>query len=108
MTQEQRDKWCAALRSGTYRQGYGAIRRCDRYCAIGVLCDVTDPGKWEMSRRDDKYLWKGMATYDAMQALKSTGLFVSHFEELITMNDFDRQPFEHIADWIEQHVEVVL
>ena len=48
-----RDKWVAALRSGKYKQGRGALRVAggsynheapesneDRFCCLGVLCDV--------------------------------------------------------------------
>lgn len=33
-------KWVAALRSGEYKQGAGALARGGRYCCLGVLCDL--------------------------------------------------------------------
>src|SRR3990167_9242979 len=38
-------KWIAALRSGKYKQGKGALHQVDRsryhkYCCLGVLCEV--------------------------------------------------------------------
>lgn len=33
-------KWLAALRSGKYRQGYGHLRKNDRFCCLGVACDI--------------------------------------------------------------------
>lgn len=37
--------WLTALRSGSYAQGHGYLRRAypsgnDRYCCLGVLCDI--------------------------------------------------------------------
>lgn len=40
-------KWIAALRSGEYKQGGGALRSDDNsYCCLGVLCDIIDPNAW--------------------------------------------------------------
>lgn len=35
-----RDKWSASLRSGAYRKTTGLLRRKDRMCFLGVLCDL--------------------------------------------------------------------
>jgi hypothetical protein len=35
-----RARWTAALRSGDYEQGYGALRQRERYCCLGVLTDL--------------------------------------------------------------------
>jgi hypothetical protein len=41
MKQEIAEKWTAALRSGEYKQGAGALRtHSDCYCCLGVLCDL--------------------------------------------------------------------
>lgn len=45
-------EWIAALRSGSYTQGKGALRTRDRhtgqlhYCCLGVGCDTFDPTAW--------------------------------------------------------------
>lgn len=45
MNRAVRDAWCAALRSGDYPQGTGALTRLRpdggrAYCCLGVLCDL--------------------------------------------------------------------
>lgn len=44
-------QWVAALRSGEYEQWRGALRNEDRYCCLGVACDVyakaTGEGEWD-------------------------------------------------------------
>jgi hypothetical protein len=44
-------KWIAALRSGEYKQGTFALKKGDRYCCLGVACDIyrktTKRGRWE-------------------------------------------------------------
>ena len=38
--------WIEALESGQYIQGTGTMREGERYCCLGVLCDVSGLGKW--------------------------------------------------------------
>ncbi len=42
--------WVAALRSGDYEQGQNCLRANDRFCCLGVLCDLhekkTGDGEW--------------------------------------------------------------
>ena len=40
MKPEIKQRWVAALRSGHYKQGPSALRRDDRFCCLGVLCDL--------------------------------------------------------------------
>lgn len=41
MNQEIKKRWVAALRSGDYKQGTGALRNADnKFCCLGVLCDL--------------------------------------------------------------------
>jgi hypothetical protein len=47
MNPEVKARWVAALRSGKYAQGAGALRKGDCFCCLGVLCDVLDPDGWE-------------------------------------------------------------
>ena len=42
-----RAAWIAALRSGKYAQGYGALRVRDGYCCLGVAEDLRDPTCWQ-------------------------------------------------------------
>jgi hypothetical protein len=43
-------QWVAALRSGEYKQGTNYLRKEDRFCCLGVLCDLAVKAKvvsWE-------------------------------------------------------------
>lgn len=40
MNQEIKAAWVSALRSGEYEQGTGALRVGDKFCCLGVLCDI--------------------------------------------------------------------
>ncbi len=40
MNSEIKAKWVAALRSGDFTQGTGALNYDGRYCCLGVLCEL--------------------------------------------------------------------
>lgn len=40
MNQEVKKLWVDALRSGEYQQGKGSLRNDNKYCCLGVLCDL--------------------------------------------------------------------
>lgn len=40
MNRQIRDRWIAALRSGQYEQGQGALNDGGRFCCLGVLCEL--------------------------------------------------------------------
>lgn len=40
MNKEIKEKWLKALRSGDYEQGEECLRKEEKYCCLGVLCDI--------------------------------------------------------------------
>lgn len=40
MNQEVKAAWVSALRSGEYEQGIAALRSGNKFCCLGVLCDI--------------------------------------------------------------------
>jgi hypothetical protein len=40
MNQEIKTKWVAALRSGEYEQGTKQLKKYEKFCCLGVLCDI--------------------------------------------------------------------
>jgi len=40
MKQEIKKRWVAALRSGEYRQGKIQLKKENKFCCLGVLCDI--------------------------------------------------------------------
>lgn len=61
LNQEHRERvaaWIETLRSGSYRQGTGALRISnangpDKYCCMGVSCDMMPGGSWRPPHSDD-------------------------------------------------------
>ena len=46
MLNDNAKKWVAALRSGKYEQAKGWLREGDKFCCLGVACDLFDPDEW--------------------------------------------------------------
>lgn len=63
MHQEIAKKWAEELRSGRYKQGVGYLRKGDKYCCLGVLCEIMDPkmARLAVSAKHgvDAYLYNG-------------------------------------------------
>ena len=84
-----KDKWIAALRSGKYKQGKGALQRNESFCCLGVLCEVAGVHNFD----HDGF---GM-TYEFSDGMKSKSNISAHSvlyplvegieEKLICMND---------------------
>jgi len=47
MNADLKPKWLAALRSGEYEQGQRKLRKNDKYCCLGVLCDIMPEIGWD-------------------------------------------------------------
>jgi len=104
-------RWVEALRSGEYEQGRNWLRRGDRYCCLGVACDIAadDLGLERTSngwRGGRAYLppvvqrWLGLATRMGEFIEPETGWQGS----LVVLND-KFTPFAEIADLIEAEPE---
>ena len=42
----RREVWCQALESGLWKQTAGTLRDVNRFCCLGVACDLISPTRW--------------------------------------------------------------
>jgi hypothetical protein len=98
MTPELKQKWIDALRSGKYQQGRSALRtKDDRFCCLGVLCDIVDPSGWEPPAAGI-YAHLGHSGLPDSKFLGDVcGLYAGAAADLSKMND-SGYTFERIAD----------
>lgn len=110
MKEEIKKKWVDALRGGTYKQVFGALKSGDTFCALGVLCD-----QYIRERSDAKWgnvclIDSGGASYVASlppSIAAWAGLEARHPKLLdgtfiIDLNDRQKKNFNEIADLIER------
>jgi len=122
MNKSWKRKWQEALRSGTYKQGEGALlRNVDKYCCLGVLCDIMKDNKhvdWReeygkgcivsLDNEGNKEYNSGKLGADL---LKFLGITDKQEQLLVSFNDnYKRRTcligrsFNQIADWIETNL----
>lgn len=127
VVRERRERWIAALRSGDYERGHGALKRDGKYCCLGVACEVyrqmTGKGSWEQKSEEDTVF----KAEDDLEAKSFLPIEVSQFFGinsrgahfhftvskgerqfgcLTSMNDSGLFTFADIADFIESNPEV--
>jgi len=60
-------EWIEALRSGKYTQGQSCLRsRGDKFCCLGVLCDITSRKDWEVVVFDEEYSYYSILEEDSV------------------------------------------
>lgn len=106
MRKDIADQWIAALRSGKYQQGHGALRSGDKFCCLGVLCDILGTPITRVAP-SGVYNYEGHNNYLPPQARNQAGMQtdngrIPRKDALANLND-DGKSFAEIADFIEQH-----
>ena len=102
MNPELKQKWLEALRSGRYKQGILQLRSSDdRYCCLGVLCDLVDRTAWVAC--GSGFVFNGAMCMPSIEELTNIGLDDSEARRLAHMND-EGETFEAIAQRIEREV----
>lgn len=104
MNKDIKDKWVAALRSGNYQQGQGSLRTENRYCCLGVLCEITGC-RWRSEPDMFVALYKDSSTgstYIPEQLREELGMSLVDEEKLATRNDTGAT-FSELADVIETY-----
>lgn len=104
VNKEVRAKWIAALRSGRYAQGTGTLRKHDKFCCLGVLCDVIDSESWQdMSGGNYWQRNHGGENLLPTHIEELTGITRDLQWALADMNDLGAS-FAAIADHIEANI----
>jgi hypothetical protein len=118
MNPEVKAKWLKALRSGEYKQGRQRLRKDNRFCCLGVLCDIyikdTQRGKWENDTfidvdgaRERGILTNGVVEWSGLENGNPTLTVYSEalkdLDSLTEMNDRGMS-FNEIANFIEQNL----
>ena len=107
---EVKAAWLEALRSGQYTQGEGALRAGDRYCCLGVLCDVyrkdVGVGEWKAHEKEiNTSFIAGQESFFFPPIVVGEWAFGQDekrlYDTLAVMNDKHEQDFESIAEYIE-------
>lgn len=91
---EFKEKWVAALRSGEFKQGRGALYKNGKYCCLGVADKIEG---YEPDARDSILKHHENVPEIIRGDTELTA-------RLATMNDEGGKSFSEIADYIEQNL----
>lgn len=101
--------WIDALTSGEYKQAYGWLRSDNRYCCMGVLCDLYARERQNVNWSDmaqGVYVFISSSTNLPFSVMRWAGLKSKDPKTtkgtLSKLNDNDQLTFDEIAAIIEK------
>lgn len=100
--------WIKALRGGEYQQGTTYLRNLEnRYCCLGVLCDIVNPTGWRQAETCYMMGVEGSLLPDNIRRkvylVDSDGSDPTvPFTALTYLNDIQRLDFNKIANRLEE------
>lgn len=108
--------WIAALRSGGYKQIAGGLRLGDRFCCLGVLCDLAVQDGLpvvvnELKNGDETQFYyddqpgmlpKSVMNWSGVEMPLGTLPVNAAYRSLAQANDHG-EPFKQIANYIERY-----
>ena len=109
MNPDIKQKWIEALRSGKYEQGFSVLKKNNRYCCLGVLCELHSKiTNREWIQGEDGESYDDCDTYLPDVVVEWAGLnsddpSVVDSLSLAQLNDVG-QTFEQIAEFIEKNL----
>lgn len=97
-------RWIAALRSGEYIQGRGQLRNQDKFCCLGILCNLhaQDHPQIAASQLSPTF-YLGKKADLAHEVVRWADISVSSESVLMDMNDAKQWSFNQIADHIKEN-----
>ena len=124
MNSEVKKLWLEALRSGKYKQGQNYLKVQDKFCCLGVLCDLYPGRVWKQSDNETETgerCYIGIyeqSKFDLPQqvrewaGIESTNCTIptripfkdAELNNLVALNDVAKYTFTQIADVIEEQL----
>lgn len=115
---ERVTRWIHALRSGEYKQAREYLRSGDRFCCLGVACDIyakdTGDGKWSDGglfkahngeQRSFQLIPPSVKDYFGLNYHPGDDTDLA--PTLMLMNDVKNKTFGEIADYLEKQASKV-
>ncbi len=110
MNKAYKEKWLKALIFGDYKQGKRALRTDNKYCCLGVICNVINPNGWVRGKNFDSHNQYAFISnkFRSASVLPENvsiriGLSSAAMDKLTDMNDKGKD-FKEIATWIDKNL----
>lgn len=103
-------RWVESLLNGTYEQGIGRLNNANKFCCLGVLCDLVDPEAWIdnispswVLQNRKSFRVQGGGLYLTFKECEEFGITQEESVILAEMNDKSHS-FKVIAQWITDYI----
>lgn len=94
--------WVKKLRSREYEQGMSKLRlENDKFCCLGVLCDIMNPGGWHKPDKSSDFMFKDLYGISHRIVVDDVAILDQEAEAVIMAMNDEGSTFAEIADWIE-------
>ena len=103
MNKAIKTKWLEALRSGKYEQTTAQLRNNNKFCCLGVLCDIRNKEGWDRLG-SFRYYNSSSGSQIPIKLREKLGISFDQQHRLFTMNDKEGKSFTEIADYIEANL----
>ena len=106
MNQDVKKLWVDALRSGDYKQGKRWLRDNDKFCCLGVLCELAV----EMGVCGKDYdgsvslLPTSVSKWSGVKDFHGDKVHIGEYSGRLTLHNDLGKTFEQIADAIEEQL----
>jgi hypothetical protein len=112
MNPQIKQKWVSALRSGEYQQGKYRLHTKDKFCCLGVLCDLygkENNVEWNLMNNGHNYEFQNKESHLPSSVKKWAGVedcnpHVNDGESTLARLNDSGSTFEEIAHIIENHL----
>lgn len=95
-----------ALKSGDYKKTSGRMRRGDRFCALGILCNLHAQAHPKFAATQKvKGMYDGTTHMPPTRVQKWSGITSSEVYKIVSWNDDSKLSFREIAQQIERDFE---
>jgi hypothetical protein len=108
MQKVNRKRWVEALRSGEYEQGQSFLNKNNKFCCLGVLCEIVGvekeyiPTNYLFSYGEEKSISAcSKEVMDVVGLNDTLGMYNNYSASLANLNDGLGKSFDQIADIIE-------
>lgn len=96
--------WISALRSKQYAQGRKLLRKDNKFCCLGVLCNLHAQAHPDIAKKQKSaYGYMGAGSMPGLAVVNWAGLSYQEAGKLAELNDGGKS-FKEIANYIEKHL----
>jgi hypothetical protein len=101
MKPQIKEQWLEALESGRYEKGKARLNYDNKFCCLGVLCDLFKDDLYVVTDDDGMVFYNGQFSYLPIKIQEFAEIEENHLERLMLLNDLN-ETFEPVVAYIKK------